>query len=92
MRSELKALAEKRAKLDRFPACTAGEPINFLVDGVELERAQKWEMTHRCRKGPNGATGGQFSYTFFPCSIGTAVSVRCGKCGKETNATDYSQW
>jgi hypothetical protein len=39
-----------------------------------------------------GATGGGFSYTFLPTSLGTIITVKEAITGKELNVTDALGW
>lgn len=81
------------------------DKMEFRISGVELERVRNFKKNHECflpnaskkeqrllgQKKKQGAIGGQYTYSFTPTSLGTAVSMRCA-CGKEENVTEYDSW
>ncbi len=81
------------------------DAMEFEISGVEFDKVKKFKKDHNCslpdapkrlqkltgEKKRQGAIGGQYSYSFTPTSLGTAVSVRCA-CGNERNVTEYESW
>lgn len=57
--------------------------IEFKLNEVEEERANKFIEKHRHKDVYKGAIGGHISYCFTPTSLGNAVSIRCGICNEE---------
>ncbi|WP_336784141.1 hypothetical protein [Paenibacillus illinoisensis] len=68
--------------------------MNFTLSDQEVKNAKRFmEETHgECAKQYLGATGGHFSYTFVPDSIGLHISIRCGVCKEKENITDYDMF
>ena len=71
--------------------------VTFTLEGKELEEATAWRMSHTCDFSPvriPGAPEGYevhfgYQYTFIECGIGTAIRIRCERCGKSHDVTDY---
>ena len=66
--------------------------IEFKLNKVEEERADKFMEKHRHKDVYKGAIGGHISYRFTPTSVGDAVSIKCSICDEEENITDYNAW
>ena len=66
--------------------------IEFKLNEVESERAEKFMNEHRHGDVYKGAIGGHIIYTFMPTSIGDAVCIKCLMCDSEENITDYDSW
>lgn len=57
----------------------------FEMSPKELEAAKEFERKHlKCR--------GSMEVTFTITGIGLGVRVRCSRCQKEKNVTDYDAW
>ena len=69
--------------------------MNFILNEKEVERWGKFDKKHRkkCGKGKNDSIGTSCIETVFVgTGIGDIVTVRCSKCGKEKDITDYDRW
>ena len=76
------------------------EPLTFTLAGPELEAATLWQRDHACDFSPPNIPDMPddyqidfgYDYTFNPCGMGTAVTIRCQRCGQSQNVTDYAVW
>ena len=74
--------------------------VTFTLAGKELDDATAWRLTHSCDPSspriPGAPDGYQvdfgYEYTFIPCGPGTAVIIRCQRCGRSRNVTDFEAW
>lgn len=64
----------------------------FRLEGKELEKAIEFIERQREDSRSEGCSGGRFSYTFTPCSIGLSVFIHDNITKEECNVTDYSMW
>jgi hypothetical protein len=66
----------------------------FQLEPDEIKKADKFEKKHfkSCWKKGMGAIGGGFEFVFVPTSIGTLSLIRCAKCKKDLQLTDFSTW
>ncbi len=60
--------------------------ISFEIAGNDYKKLKRFRKQHKdC---PKGMTFEQFSYTFVPTSLGTAITVECS-CGQELLIGDF---
>lgn len=66
----------------------------FELTDQEEKAAEEWLKNHDCGpiflKDQHQVTYN--SYIFTPTPIGYGVDIKCGKCGKTHDITDYSTW
>lgn len=70
------------------------DAVTFTIKGQELVNMRNWRDGHEC------AEPGQYdlniypwtTYEFTPSGLGTCVCVRCSRCGKKQEITDFSNW
>lgn len=72
-----------QAELD----CVKKNSLKILSD-VEIDSAKKFRHDH-CEKCGNE---GSYWYNLVATGIGTAIKIKCDKCGEELNITDYGCW
>lgn len=62
--------------------------MNIKLTDIEVKSFKKFQKKHRkiCNKNTN------FSYIITPTGIGTGINIRCNKCMKEKDITDYGSW
>ena len=67
--------------------------ISYTAE-AEAKKKYSFETKHiHCTAiAEKAATGGQYSYSFTPTSIGTCVWMKCNVCKAEQDITDYSTW
>ena len=66
--------------------------MQFKLTELETNRWKDFEMKHfPCSKN-TGAIGGIFDFIISPTSIGSFVKVKCTRCGKMENITDYDKF
>lgn len=63
----------------------------FELSGIELERVVEFKAKHKSC-AVLSAIGGQYSYTFVPTDIGTAIFIECSGCGEKADVSDYDCW
>ena len=76
------------------------EPLTFTLAGREREAAALWQRDHQCDRSPPRIAGAPddyqvsfgYDYTFSPCGMATAVTIRCQRCGKTHDVTDFAAW
>jgi len=65
----------------------------FEISGAEKVRLDEWLQTHACPtltdEGMIPFGGWGFEYTFRPMGFTTAITVRCCKCGSESDVSDW---
>ena len=67
--------------------------IEFVLEGKELEKAEKWIKKQKKKYGDNvGTIGDRFSYRFIPTGLGCIVCVCDALTGKEKSVSDTSNW
>lgn len=93
-----KVISRKHNELQQIKEeCMGGKYTDktFVMSDKEYETYEKWYEEHKktgCRfTGYTGAIGGGLIFSFFPTSLGSAITVKCG-CGEEINITDYESW
>lgn len=59
--------------------------MTFELSEEETLKADEFRKVHKDCKG-------LFSYIFTPTGIGFSVEIRCNKCGKILDITDYNTW
>ena len=67
----------------------------FEIDDEQEEQAQYWLKNHnrgKCYKADKGATGGGYSYRFWPTGLGESVTIYCDLCKKEKPLTNGENW
>lgn len=66
----------------------------FQLNEFERTLAETFTRTHRCPwyKRLFDNTRPEFSYSQGTDGIGTYTTVKCEKCGKEFDVTDYEFW
>jgi hypothetical protein len=62
--------------------------MNYNIEDSEWkefrEKHKECELT--------ATIGGKFSFIFTPTGLGPIVEVRCNKCGKQEDITNYDVW
>lgn len=67
-------------------------PLKFEINNKELEKLNKWLKTKDIYKY-SGTSGGRFTYSFTPTSIGTVITVSDAMEQKDKiDITDYENW
>lgn len=66
--------------------------ISFKMTHQEEKRFDEWSKDRRKNPWEVSCVGGQFVFTFSPCSIGTSVDVMDTCTGETICLTDYSHW
>lgn len=69
---------------ENFTFVAVDKEAMWLID-FQIEHEQ---CVYKCK----AATGGVFSYTFTPTSIGTTVEITCNMCKATKNVTNFDQW
>ena len=64
--------------------------MSFELNDIESARYKRWTQNHEKVCPPNRGT--TYSVTFTPNGIGVGVSIKCSKCGKSKDITDYDCW
>ena len=56
------------------------------VTEIEYNKAEKFRNKHwkKCKSG--------ILYKIYPSAIGTGLYIKCNKCNKQKDITDYSVW
>lgn len=71
----------------------SGDRMIFILEGKELAAAQHWRRMHRCKPGAQpSSTHADFTFSFTPGGLGTAVIVTCLLCGQSENVTNFDAW
>lgn len=68
------------------------DKIRFSIDGVGLDKLAEWIDSISDEIGHGGASGGHFTYSFTPTSLGTVVVITENTTKKSINITDYGSW
>lgn len=66
--------------------------MNFRLTDDEYERASAWIDAHRTDGRPTGASGGRFTYTFTPTTLGMILCVVDNVTHETLDLTDYSEF
>jgi len=62
------------------------------ADPRECEKFFKHECVYTRKEAPvTGASGGTYTYSFTPTTLGTVIHLSCA-CGKKEDVTDYRMW
>lgn len=70
----------------------------FTLDAEEQTRLHEWMaeqnklLTEQNKSNYEGASGGRFTYSFTPTSLGVVTKVQDDLTGNEIDLTDYSMW
>ena len=61
-----------------------------LINEVENDAAKTFVETHKCKNGKTPSI--YFMKLSTKNGIGLSVEIKCKKCGKKANITDYKTW
>lgn len=64
--------------------------ITFYLDPSEIKKFNDWSS--RLPSGPTGASGGRFTYSFTPTTLGTVAKITDAITGETIDVTDYDLW
>jgi hypothetical protein len=68
--------------------------MTFTISGNELTKLQAWKKKQdaKTRKVYKGAIGGEYTFSFSPTGIGTAIHVENSITKEVIDITDYEHW
>ena len=72
--------------------------MNFAIGPTELNKLADWidvNNKERLNSGKtlnDGASGGRFTYSFTPTSLGEILKITDNLCKKTLDLTDYDSW
>lgn len=62
------------------------------ITDEQEEQAKEWLHSHHCGPTFIKELADYNSFIVTPGPIGTCIYIKCGKCGKTHNITDYDSW
>lgn len=83
--------AQEEIQKARKYAAEVWEHSLYMMSDKEMEARNKFVSRHgkTCSCGKVGIT---FEYGLTETGIGTAIYIRCTKCGEQENITDFDNW
>ncbi len=68
--------------------------MTFTISGKELSKLVAWKKKQdaKTRRAYKGAIGGEYTFSFSPTGIGTAVRVENSITKEVIDVTDYDSW